>query len=72
MQNLRLVLIRRPRQRTVYLRIPLIEAWFGARFPKEMEISKAFLDLLRSAAKKDPELQATRDAVLRKNEKNRG
>jgi hypothetical protein len=50
------------------LRIPPIEAWFGARFPKEMEISKAFLDLLRSAAKKDPELQATRDAGLRKNE----
>jgi hypothetical protein len=28
---------------------------------KLMEISKAFLDLLRSAAKKDPELQATRE-----------
>jgi molybdopterin-binding protein len=37
------------------LRIPPIEACFGARFPKEMEISKAFLDLLRSAAKKNPE-----------------
>jgi hypothetical protein len=35
---------------------------------KEMEISKAFVDLLCPAAKKDPELQATRDAVLRENE----
>jgi hypothetical protein len=35
---------------------------------KEMEISKAFSDLLCPAAKKDPELQATRDAVLRENE----
>jgi hypothetical protein len=66
------MLIRRLSQRTGYLSIPPIEAWFGARFPKEMEISKVFLDLQRSAAKKDPELQATRDAVLRKNEKNRG
>jgi uncharacterized NAD(P)/FAD-binding protein YdhS len=35
---------------------------------KEMELSKAFLDLLRQASEKDPEWQKTRDAVLRKNE----
>jgi uncharacterized NAD(P)/FAD-binding protein YdhS len=35
---------------------------------KEMELSEAFLDLLRQAAEKDPEWQATRDAVLRKDE----
>jgi hypothetical protein len=35
---------------------------------KEMELSKAFLDLLRQSAEKDPEWQATRDAVLRKDE----
>jgi hypothetical protein len=33
-----------------------------------MKVSLAFLDLLRQASKKDPEWQATRDAVLRKNE----
>jgi hypothetical protein len=35
---------------------------------KEMVLSKAFLDLLCQASEKDPEWQATRDAVLRKNE----
>jgi hypothetical protein len=34
---------------------------------KEMELSKALLDLRRQAAEKNPEWQATRDAVLRKN-----
>jgi hypothetical protein len=35
---------------------------------KEMELSSAFLDLLRQAGEKDPEWRATRDAVLRKDE----
>jgi hypothetical protein len=35
---------------------------------KEMKISKALLDLLSQAGENDPEWQATRDAVLRKNE----
>jgi hypothetical protein len=35
---------------------------------KERELSEEFLDLLRQAAEKDPEWQATRDAVLRKDE----
>jgi hypothetical protein len=35
---------------------------------KEMKISKALLDLLTQAAENDPVWQATRDAVLRKNE----
>jgi uncharacterized NAD(P)/FAD-binding protein YdhS len=33
-----------------------------------MEVSLAFLNLLRQASEKDPEWQASRDAVLRKNE----
>jgi hypothetical protein len=35
---------------------------------QERELSKAFLDLPRQASEKDLEWQATRDAVLRKNE----
>jgi hypothetical protein len=33
---------------------------------KEIALSNAFLDLLRQAAEKDPEWQATKDAVLKK------
>jgi uncharacterized NAD(P)/FAD-binding protein YdhS len=40
----------------------------AASTAKERELSSAFLDLLRKAAEKDSEWQATRDAALRKHE----
>jgi hypothetical protein len=40
----------------------------AASTAKERELSSAFLDLLRKAAEKDSEWQATKEAVLRKDE----
>jgi hypothetical protein len=42
--------------------------WYPATRGQVRELSKAFLDLPRQASEKDLEWQATRDAVLRKNE----
>jgi hypothetical protein len=40
----------------------------AANAAKEIELSTTFLDLIRAAAKKDPEWQATKEAILRKDE----
>jgi hypothetical protein len=40
----------------------------AASTAKERELSSAFLDLLHKAAEKDSEWQATKEAVLRKDE----
>jgi hypothetical protein len=40
----------------------------AANAAKEIELSTTFLDLIRAAAEKDPEWQATKEAILRKDE----